>query len=542
MSKIEAYLQEHLRGDISANMALRQAISRDGSILEILPEIVIYPRGSSDVRKVMRFVWQLAERGHATLPVTARGSGSNTTGASIGSGIILGLTAHMDTIFEFEPRHSLVRLQPGVTSRGLEQALSVYKASWPTSPAATHRTIGGVIADGVTGPLAGRYGKLSRWIDALEVVLANGEMIQTSRLSRREVGRKKGLQTLEGDIYREIDSLIDEHGEIMNKLKFYPADVLGYRMLTEVKGKDGSIDLTPLFVGSQGTLGIIVEAILKTSFLPSAQTVVAAVVGDVPRTRAALNELIRLEPYSLEYLDGGLFAAARLLGRQYDHLNLAPNAGEVVLVVAFDNKNSWLRRRKVTQAHKILDKHSAYRIDGDGSDAQELFALNQVVSAVATPRTKGPLTLPLLDGTYIPPEKFIAYADGIAELGEKYRQQLSIYGRETDNIYYIRPTFDLQRLTERQKVMKLAAEYAELVHGLDGSIAGGRAEGRLHAPFVYAHVEEDIIRLYEKIKQVFDPYGVLNPGVKQAQKISDIAKRMRGDYFPTELPSRVPFV
>src|SRR5690606_18409877 len=100
MSKIGAYLQEHISGEVSLSRDVRESMSRDGSLLKMKPEMVVYPKGTNDIRKVARFVWQLAERGH-TLPVTSRGGGSDLTGAAIGSGIVLSFPALMNTIFEY---------------------------------------------------------------------------------------------------------------------------------------------------------------------------------------------------------------------------------------------------------------------------------------------------------------------------------------------------------------------------------------------------------------------------------------------------------
>src|SRR5438128_208294 len=97
MSKVAQYLQEHLLGEVTASTEVRRHFAHDASILRLAPAIVVYPRNENDVRKVARFAWQLAERGRA-VPITARGGGSDTSGAAIGSGILLAFTAHLNKI------------------------------------------------------------------------------------------------------------------------------------------------------------------------------------------------------------------------------------------------------------------------------------------------------------------------------------------------------------------------------------------------------------------------------------------------------------
>ncbi|HMH69946.1 MAG TPA: FAD-binding oxidoreductase [Candidatus Saccharimonadales bacterium] len=143
MSKVAMYLQEHISGEVVTNAALLGAMSRDGSVLEIAPEMVVYPRTTNDIRKVARFAWQLAEKGHM-LPLTARGSGTDQTGAAIGKGIILSLPAHMNAILEFDAKQKLVRVQPGINAKALNDALLLHGVGIPSMPySAAYSTVGG---------------------------------------------------------------------------------------------------------------------------------------------------------------------------------------------------------------------------------------------------------------------------------------------------------------------------------------------------------------------------------------------------------------
>ena len=113
MNKLAYYLQEHLEGEVTSAVDVRQYFAHDASILQILPAVVVYPRNESDVRKSVRFAWQLAERGKK-LPVTARGMGSGTSGAAIGSGAILVFPAHMNKLMALNTKKSFISVEPGV--------------------------------------------------------------------------------------------------------------------------------------------------------------------------------------------------------------------------------------------------------------------------------------------------------------------------------------------------------------------------------------------------------------------------------------------
>ena len=128
MNKVAIYLRGHISGEVSTRDDVREAMSIDGGVLKQKPEMVIYPRNTNDIRKVARFSWQLAEKGHK-LPITVRGAGTDATGAAIGKGIALVTAAHMNTLFEYDAKQKLIRLQPGVTVGTLNQALALHSTS-----------------------------------------------------------------------------------------------------------------------------------------------------------------------------------------------------------------------------------------------------------------------------------------------------------------------------------------------------------------------------------------------------------------------------
>ena len=151
MSKVASYLRGHLSGEVSVREDVLVAMAMDGGVLAQKPEMVIYPRNTNDIRKVARFSWQLAEKGHK-LPITVRGAGTDATGAAIGRGISLVTTAHMNRIFEYDTKQKLIRLQPGVTLTALEAALGLHGTGiMALAGSYPYGTVGGAIASAGRG-------------------------------------------------------------------------------------------------------------------------------------------------------------------------------------------------------------------------------------------------------------------------------------------------------------------------------------------------------------------------------------------------------
>src|SRR5688572_23376546 len=248
MSKVAHYLQEHLVGEVMTSADARRYFSTDGSILSIPPAVVVYPRSENDVRKVTRFTWQLAERGRV-IPVTARGTGTDMAGAALGNGIIVAFPAHMHRILELDDKSGVVTVEPGINYAKLQQTLHTHDRFLPPYPASVeYSTIGGAVANNASGEKSVKYGDTRDFVRSLRVVLANGEIIQTGRLNKRELNKKLGLATFEGEIYRALDALLEESKDIIDKdVRGVTKNAAGY-FLSDIKRKDGSFDLTPLFV------------------------------------------------------------------------------------------------------------------------------------------------------------------------------------------------------------------------------------------------------------------------------------------------------
>jgi FAD/FMN-containing dehydrogenase len=531
MSKVAAYLQEHILGEVSTSPAVLKALSTDASVLEITPEMAVYPRVTNDIRKVARFVYQLAEKGHV-LPLTARGSGTDQTGASIGKGISLVLPAHMNRIFELDSKQKLVRLQPGVNAKAVNDALLLHGMAIPSLPvSAAYSTIGGAVMNNASGPLSGRYGDMSEWVHQLEVVLANGDVLQTERISKRDLNKKKGMQSFEGEIYRSLDNLIEDNQQLINdKLVGDIRDNVGYSSITKVKRKDGSFDLTPLLIGSQGTLGIVSEMILKTQFTSLQQTAAFITFGDKEAARDALDKFTDLIPAVLEYFDGAIFVEAEKQGKTYPFYTAASGKFDAGILIGFDDFSDRARQHKVKKMTKLLNGIDAQISIEDGAGADQLFAAREVTAYLLSPAGKDVAAPPIMDGAYVPKERFEDFQSAVVTLADKHHVALPLHSRTLDGTVYTRPVLQLQKVGDKQKIFKLLDEYTSLVERCGGHLIGEAGEGRVKARFAYKQLDDDVLELFANIKAIFDVNEILNPGVKQSTELRQLVTELRSDY------------
>lgn len=524
MNKIAHYLNTHMLGEVFVAPNILNAYSTDASVLHYTPDMVAYPRATSDIRKIARFSWQLAEKGHA-LPLTVRGAGSDTTGAAIGSGMIIATMPHMNRIFEYDAGQKLIRLQPGVTINAISNALSLHGTAIPELRW-DHQmsSIGGSVAS---------QRSAIEYVEQLEIVLANGDVLQTKRLSKRELEKKKGLQTFEGEIYREIDNLISDNPELLDAMVQDDdrLDHEGYVGLEMVKEKNGSFDLAPLFVGSQGSLGIVSEMILKADFVNQNPAVVVATFAEITEARDALDDIEDVDPSAVEFYDAKYFEAAKLAGKTFGFYEEASAQFDTIAAVVAVTINDFNERARTKKLKRLLAKlkprgaHVVGDVDYANSDLRSLESVTYWLLNPEKPEVSSP---PILDGVFVPLDRFDVFSADLDDLMKRHHVALALYGRPLDELWYVRPLMRLSTVADKQKLFKLTTELAALVEKHGGSPFGAGGDGRIGAGLRLESNKQ--LELFKRLKEIFDPNGTLNPGVKYNTTPRDLARQLRGSY------------
>lgn len=527
MSKVATYLRGHLAGEVDFRTDLRAARARDAGILAIAPEMVVSPRNTSDIRKTARFSWQLSERGHA-LPLVARGAGYGINGGAVGRGAQISLAAHMNTIFEYDSKQRLARLQPGVTIQALQSALALQGTGVLALDGLDPRgTIGGAIADNAAGYLAGKYGSLAANVSQLEVVLANGDVLQTGKISKRELSRKKGQQDLEGDIYRGVETILEDYSDEISTI--HERDQTGYNSIARVRDSDGSIDLTPLFIGSQGTLGIISEMILRVDFRSQHLDTAALVFASADTARDMLDELRRFAPAFVKYFDATLVRRAVQVGYKAPWFQeVGGKAPQAVVLVGFDDFNARARAKGKKKLEKLCGSVADVSLVLEDDVRASLLTSLDITRYSTLPDRAGVGVPPLLSDWFVPPERFEDFTKALTALANKLRVELPIAVDGLTELVSAYPLAPIAQASDRQKLMRLFDETARLVHQYGGAIVGQHSEGRLLSRFAYECIGARRVDMYRAIRKLFDPLGTLNPGVKQLNDVRQLAGMIDG--------------
>lgn len=543
MSKVAHYLQEHLLGEVTESADARKFFSTDNSIFSVTPSVIVYPRNENDVRKAARFSWQLAERGRI-IPITARGAGTDYSGGALGNGVMVVFPAHMNRIVQLDTKTGNIIVEPGLNYGRLQQTLHTHERFLPPYPASIeYSSIGGAVANNAGGEKSFKYGTTQEYVKSLRVVLANGEVITTERLSKRELSKKLGLSTFEGEIYRQLDALLEENKSTIESMRRpVTKNASGYN-LADIKKPNGSFDLTPLFVGSQSTLGIISEVTLTTEAFNPETTLFMASFDSIESACESIQELRGLPdvPSAIEMVDGHLLSFVDRLNPNQLKGCIEQPFPKIVLFIEFDSNSERMRKKCAKRARNILSKLATnYQEETDYSKQSRMWKVRQASASLLSHSEKRLKAIPLIEDAVVPPANLVQLLKGAYELFSAAKLQIAVWGHAGDGNVHIHPFFDLSQLGDRQRAFRLYDEYYKLVIGLGGTTSGQHNDGRLRAPLLPQVYAQEAYALLQKVKKIFDPFNIMNPGVKVDVTLDAIKPLLRSDYSLDHLYNHMP--
>lgn len=506
MGKITKYLNQLIVGNVFDAPEILEAYSTDRSALKIKPKFVAVPESTDDIIKLMRFFNQIAAK-DIPVSITARGSGLDESGAALSSGLVLS-TEKLNRLLEIDPRERLVRVQAGITLRELNTALSVSGLFVPVG-GHDHDTIGGLIANDPVDSYYGKYGGIRNYVERIEVILANGECLQTAKYKKYAVAKKAVEKSLEGDIYRRVSKLLKDNRFLIEELEKKQQGKEGYPNVMDVIRKE-RMDLAPLFFGSQGTLGIISEVILRA--IPIRKRSMRAVVT-FERLESAvrfMSEVKEMKPRELNLYDLKIIQEARENGKNLDGVIKKLEDGYVVFM-SFDE-------RGISQMRKVMARKDAYprgtKFIPDSVENKSM--ISEVENALPSylNQLRNSERVPILTDFYLPSTNLASFVRDLGVLEKKLGLKLSLFGSYNSSIYSLRPKLKPNEPDYNKKFATFLRAGAYVINRQEGILTGGAPEGRVKAIVTNAEMLDSKKTFYSEIKKIFDQNNILNPDVK----------------------------
>ena len=416
-----------------------------------MPQAVVFATEHAQIKSLVRLCHK------EEINLIARGRGTGTTGATVPDrgGIVLSLE-RMNRILEIDPDNRIARVEPGVTNQALQLAVAEHGFFWPPDPtSAAVCTIGGNLAYNSAGPRAVKYGTPRENTLGLRAITGNGEEIRT------------GVRTSKG--------------------------VVGY-------------DLTRLLIGSEGTLAIITEAILKLTPLPEAKQTLRASYRDMHTAAQAVSAIMAqpVTPCALEFMDG----AAIDMVRDFSRLEIDPEVG-ALLMIEIDGPKHCLDQSVATvaaTAHNagLIDLHIAKTQD----EIEQLWTARQSLS----PALRKIAPKKINEDVVVPVSKIPLLIDGLERLSEGSGIQIVNFGHAGNGNIHVNLLTDPDDPEKMQQAHQCLDATFDLVLGLGGTLSGEHGIGLEKRDYIDREIDPVSLRLMQEIKRQFDPKGILNPG------------------------------
>ena len=525
MSNISKLLNQVIVGNVFDEPRILEKYATDRSILKMPPEMVVLPENTDDARRVVRFVEQLKKRGAKT-SLTVRGSGLDKTGADLTDKILISME-RMNHIQEIDSRSKLVRVQAGITLEKLNTALSLHGLVLPID-ANPKETIGSLICNFAIDGYAGKYHGISHYVDCLEAVMADGNVLQTRNYNRHGLQRKiEDSEDPESGIYTRINDLINDSEAALELIKDRPTiDASGFQMATQVERDDSRVfELTPLFYASQGTLGIITEVILRLETMPSTVTRFAAGFETATAAVKYIEQLAPLKPLAVELYDAHIFEQAAKSGKELGLFAKRYNKGYIT-IISFDD-NRFVARKKLKTCLDLIPDSAAAILEAK-ENTKDFARIRTAMRSYLNDDIKGE-RLHLADDFFIPSGRLLDFIKALPELEKETKKELLLYGDYLTSNYSLRPDLNLNNATGRANTLKFLKRFAEFLKEYDGILTGGSPEGRIKALVVNSEEDPLLHEFYQKIKTAFDPDDIFSPDVKLNSDVKKFVKYLRAE-------------
>ena len=513
-------------GDVMFEAWERSMYATDASAYEVLPVCVVLPRSTLDVVNVVRYCQE------HNISVIARGGGSGLAGQAIGSGVIIDFSKYMNQIVEINPTDGYVITQPGIYKGRLDKELSNVGMYLPPDPSSSNYcTIGGMIANNASGPHTVKYGSILEYVVSLDVVLSNGELIHTDvhdfdiNNSKADVGN---TGTLASRIYFATRLIVTQNQDLIQQMRpNVSKNSSGYRL--ERILENGSIDLSKLFVSSEGTLGIIVGARFRIIAKPTSRSLAMISFDKLSKMGQAVPDILSTHPAAVELLDRRIL---QLSSSDHPEIEiLLAKDMEALLLVEFDGFQKTDVERGLVDLKRLAQKKgwaTELVVTQDQTEMSRLWDLRKNALPYAQRmRAEGRRAAAFVEDTIVEPSRLGTYLSKLYGIFQKYDVDSVVYGHAGDGHVHTRPLLDPKDADDLRKMDLIAGEVFGLVMKYKGSISGEHGDGMVRAPYVKRLYGDEVYRLFKEIKTVCDPAGILNPGKKLSDDVELPSKQMR---------------
>jgi len=487
---VKKKLIQKIRGKVFFDELTRRIYAYSASICYLIPAAVIYPLNKEDVVNTVRIA---DEEG---IPVTARGAGSGVAGQNLGEGIILDFSIYMKRILALDRINLSVVTEPGVIRSDLNKWLNPEGLFFPPDPSSSdYATVGGMAANNSGGAHSLLYGTTKNYIKSLTIITADGEEIFIN---------KNGAAPLK---YRSqvLDLLQGESPGITRHKPESFRNSCGYNLFESMQG-DGQIDLTRIFCGSEGTLGIFTQIELDLLKIPKHRSSILLCYKDAITAFSEVENFLDLSPSTVQALSEEFL---RLISNEDPgKLSELQKDANFILLVEFDGDDPTEIKKR---ADKLIGWSSAFKVDF-AENSSELAWVWEIRRSAAAYLSLLPGDKPTrwIEDAAVPVDKLLDFVLDLEILLKKYNTSAALFGHAGQGLLHFSPRLNRLSPDFQEIIENLGHEHALLSRKFNGVPSGEHGDGLLRTPYL-KEIWGEVYPYFEKIKKIFDPNFIMNP-------------------------------
>jgi FAD/FMN-containing dehydrogenase/Fe-S oxidoreductase len=508
-SDLERELKRVVEGEVRFDDYSRLLYSTDASMYQVEPIGVVLPRTKDDVRAVL----ELANR--YNVPVLPRGGGTSLVGQTVNHAVVLDFSKYMHQVLEVSQEELWCRVQPGVIQDELNAHVRPMGLLFgPDTSTSNRATLGGMSGNNSAGSHSIAYGKTIDHVLELRCLLADGSEITLRDLTPAELEAKCRADGLEGQIYREVRRLVDQHAdEIRTRYPKLMRRVSGYNLDEFVKPQP--FGLHRLAVGSEGTLVVVVEMKVRLVRRPKFTALDVIHYDDLQAALESSAELLTTGPYAVEVTDKMILDLARENIEQRARMGFVQGDPAAIMIVEYSGESEAEVRAKVDALEALRARKRigyAAHIAYDPYEQQSIWKLRKAGLGLLLGTKGDRKPIAFVEDTAVEPTKLGPFIGRFREILTRHGARAGYYGHCSVGCLHIRPLINLKDAGEIRKMRAIAEEITALVMEFGGGLSGEHGDGRARSPFNEALYGPRLYDAFRQVKRAFDPKGILNPG------------------------------
>ena len=510
-SALQQELSTSIDGEVRFDPLSRALYSTDASVYQIEPIGVVVPRSAEAVAQAVAIA-----RRHG-VPITPRGGGTSQAGQSIGAGLVLDTSKYLNHVLEINLDERWARVEPGLVLDDLNLALRPHGLRFaPDVSSASRATLGGMMANNSSGARSVIYGKTIDHVLEQRVVLSDAAVAHFRPLTPAEFERAVIGDGIEARAYRVVPELATRHAaEIERRFPKVLRRVGGYNLDAFVDPSK-PVDLSRILVGSEGTLGFIIDAKVRLVPLPAAKAVLVIEFDELLDALAATPLVLAHKPSAVEVMDDFILSHARQnAALDAQRRAMVSRDGSALLCVEFYGDHADELVSRIDHLERDLRgsafAHRAQRVLKP-ADQAKVWSFREAALGLSMAMKGDGKAVSFVEDTAVAPERLRDYIARFIELVERHDTIAGVYAHASVGCLHVRPVVDMKTAEGVGKFESIANQVADLVLEFGGALSGEHGDGLVRGAFNEKMFGSELYQAFRTVKAAFDPTGIFNPG------------------------------